>query len=513
MRPARLFAPPANRAILAVPPLADVPSLLNENESCFRRSSPALFAIPLGELRRQARIEVSRRVELPLDWPLIVTGHQPEMFHPGVWIKSAAASAVARRVGGASLNLSVDNDAPKRLAVRVPLRSHDGLSTREVSFDAAPTASVPYEELRVNDEAAFASFADRVMQTSGDLLPEAILPAFWQDVTAAAGGQPLLWPRLVAARIRWERRWGFGNLELPVSALCGGDAFACFAAHLLAELRRFGQVHNEALAGYRRANRIRSATHPVPALQQLGDWLEAPFWVWSAADAHRSRLFARRRGSDVELRRGDAPFAALPCDSADKTIAAWKALADAGFKIRPRALTTTLFARLFLADVFIHGIGGAVYDELTDEIMRRFYSMEPPRFVVVSATLRLPLPQPAPTPSLAELTRARRDQMWKPERFLDAAADPGFQALVAEKRRWIGEAPATRSARRERFRKLRELTEELRACVSADTRTTLQADLAAAEARAESHAVAANREFPFVLHSERELRGLLEGVI
>ncbi len=63
-----------------------------------------------------------------------------------------------------------------------------------------------------------------------------------------------------------------------------------------------------------------------------------------------------------------------------------------GFKVRTRALTTTLFARLFLADLFIHGIGGGKYDELTDAIVRRFYGFEPPRYLVLSATRWLPLP-------------------------------------------------------------------------------------------------------------------------
>ena len=29
--------------------------------------------------------------------PLIVTGHQPELFHPGVWIKNFAVDAIAVR--------------------------------------------------------------------------------------------------------------------------------------------------------------------------------------------------------------------------------------------------------------------------------------------------------------------------------------------------------------------------------------------------------------------------------
>jgi len=59
----------------------------------------------------------------------------------------------------------------------------------------------------------------------------------------------------------------------------------------------------------------------------------------------------------------------------------------------PRALTLTLFARLILGDFFIHGIGGGKYDEVTDQIIRDYFGIDPPAFQVVSGTLHLPFPK------------------------------------------------------------------------------------------------------------------------
>ncbi|MFM8397032.1 MAG: hypothetical protein ACKOAH_04320, partial [Pirellula sp.] len=53
---------------------------------------------------------------------------------------------------------------------------------------------------------------------------------------------------------------------------------------------------------------------------------------------------------------------------------------------------TTLFMRCFLADGFVHGIGGGIYDRLTDEIIRGFLGIEPPNYAIATATLHLPLP-------------------------------------------------------------------------------------------------------------------------
>ena len=70
-------------------------------------------------------------------------------------------------------------------------------------------------------------------------------------------------------------------------------------------------------------------------------------------------------------------------------MASWE---SQGVKIRGRALVTTLFARMFLADLFIHGIGGAKYDQLTDQMIGRFLGCDAPEFMILTATMRLPSP-------------------------------------------------------------------------------------------------------------------------
>ena len=67
-------------------------------------------------------------------------------------------------------------------------------------------------------------------------------------------------------------------------------------------------------------------------------------------------------------------------------------LAARSIRLRTRALTTTMFCRFLLGDLFIHGIGGAKYDELGDAIARRFFGIEPPGFLTLSMTLWLGLP-------------------------------------------------------------------------------------------------------------------------
>src|SRR5262249_59914982 len=125
-------------ALLAVPPLAEVgdqfrrtASLLGGWEYDFQgRSATHLRGLVHREIIAGAREflirhgvmapECQAKADSASTTPLVVTGHQPELFHPGVWVKNFATSALARAHGGLGLNLIVDNDLPKSSAIRVP---------------------------------------------------------------------------------------------------------------------------------------------------------------------------------------------------------------------------------------------------------------------------------------------------------------------------------------------------------------------------------------------------------
>ncbi|HQY89846.1 MAG TPA: hypothetical protein PK402_14425, partial [Tepidisphaeraceae bacterium] len=55
-----------------------------------------------------------------------------------------------------------------------------------------------------------------------------------------------------------------------------------------------------------------------------------------------------------------------------------------------RALMLTIFLRLLLADVFVHGIGGGRYDQVADRLIKNYFHIEPPGFAVTTATLFWP---------------------------------------------------------------------------------------------------------------------------
>ena len=377
--PRRFLAPSANRAVLAEPSFEAVPALIAANQQLLDRNDVRIGGMSLREFRSRARREVLDVVKGPPmvtgGPPLLIAGHQPELSHPGVWVKNFALNGLAKRIGGIALNLIVDNDTLKSSSLHLPVfQSRDPASVHResVKFDQLETQT--YEDRVVIDAEMFRTFPERVARLTANWGFDPLLSKVWQEGRNIGEA-------FTRMRRERERAWGCDNLELPVSRLSQTESFRRFAQRILDDLPRFRAAYNAAIWAYRQVNRIRSANHPAPELEPH----EAPFW-------------------DVSTRGRRRPATA-------STLA-----------LRPRALTLTLFARLALGDFFIHGIGGGKYDEVTDTIIRDYFSIDPPAYQVLSATLHLPLPGfDATDEDLTQAQRAVRDLHWNPQRHVELA--------------------------------------------------------------------------------------------
>jgi hypothetical protein len=160
-----------------------------------------------------------------------------------------------------------------------------------------------------------------------------------------------------------------------------------------------------------------------------------------------------------------------------------------------------------LADLFIHGIGGGKYDELTDEIVRAYFRSEPPAFLVLTGTLRLPLPRfPATADDLRRAERLARDLFWNPQRHLPRrSAAEAVQSIVGKRHNLESSEPDAQPARKERYTRLRECARQLRPFVGDEMREMLrQRDHRAQEVAA--NAILSRRDFAFCLYPEGTIR-------
>ncbi len=502
----RLRAPAENGGMLAVPPLAEAGELIASNQKVLQRISTANSDVR-REIAQQLIDDPVRHGAAQL---YVVGGHQPELFHPGVWLKNFAIQRLAVDCSATPINIVVDNDTLKSPSIRVPLgvgsSSPTDVRLTTLAFDIAG-GEVPFEERPIRDQATFESFGDRLAEATRDWPFEPMGVRFWPRVVAQAARTDNLGECLAAARRCVEREWGVINGEVPTSRLANTATFRSFAATVLTDLVAFHTAYNTCVAEFRRTHHIRSRNHPVPDLGRDGDWLETPFWGWRAGAERRGRLFARRTGRHIELRAAGEAWTEVASDGISDGL---QLLEAQEYKLRPRALTLTMYVRLFLADLFVHGIGGGKYDELTDAIIARYFHLSPPAYLVFTGTLRIPFDgYDSKVDDLHRLKRLARDLRWNPQRYLHPGQ--GRESLLNRHRELQTANPIQGDERRDRYLKLREVKERLTLPVSVQL-AEVEARIAIANAEVAANAVLRRRDYSFVLFPMDALRDWLTSV-
>lgn len=499
--------PRGNRQFACWPGLADLPSLVRENselKSRYRFDVLGQSALDFAASCRRDMAAAASAYESELGFsacdlskgPLIATGHQPELFHAGVWVKNFLTARLASSLGGSSFNIIVDNDVPKHVGLVAPAERDGQVRQVELEFaDRLPERAFEEYEPTLR---GLAGFTTKLLALSRGTPFEDNAGELARRLAEADGVGRSLADVTSSLRISVEREAGITTAEAPISRIAQTQAFGAFAISVLLRAEEMRQAYNDALADYRREHRIRSAANPIPDLGAVGDLIEAPFWVWQAQQP-RGRLYVRRSGGAIDLFNGNEQLASLSAGDFAEAGTAWGALAAEGIKIRPRALTTTIFMRLFVSDLFIHGIGGAKYDEVTDRIVRSFYGVEPPPHATASASLMLPWQTaPADKAEVPRLRRKLRDAEYNPQVLLAPESAERFSSLVEEKWRLVALPGDDRRSRREKWQAIRDVNARIAAGLGGLAAET-EEELAQLTRRLEADRVLFSREYAVYL--------------
>ena len=533
----RIQVPTQDGGTLVEPAWSSLPQVVADNRAAVQQADLEIQGVSLAELAAGARRDLLASAatytagyhHLPANFAsvsvqqlptLIFAGHQPQLFHPGVWYKNFAIAELSRLIGGIAVNLTIDGDLCRIVSARVPTGSYDRPQIASVAYDH-PTLPLPYEERAVCDEETFSSFAKRVLDQVGDLIPNPMVESFWPLVLARYQQEPNLGRALAQARHQMEGQFGNSNgalesLELPQSMVCQLPIFHQFVTHLLVSLPHFVNTYNQALQQYRKTYRLRNLAHPVPNLSENGRWLETPFWIWSKSDPHRRPLFARLGTGKIligDQAKEEHELSLGPNGDFTSAAEQLQQLSEDGIKIRTRAITTTLFARLFLADLFVHGIGGSKYDEVTDHILHGFYNIDPPQYATISATRHLPIEHPSVTPDhTRQLQQELREMTFHPERFLDLQHQEQdrmsmLAGILAEKSKWV-KTPKTPANAAQRHRAIVGANRDLKPFL-AEKRAALTDQYHRLAQQVQASSVLDSREYMFCLFPKCSLENFL----
>ena len=514
----RAEMPAGHGELVAHPPVDEWAALARRNAEEITGWRFTVAGEPIGALRERARRELlalasgeTGRLGLaappvpPDPGPVIVTGHQPEFCHAGVWVKDFLLQRTARESAGVGIDLVVDSDVFETLGVEAPRFTVDVTRTSHLLARGGPETCFACAPAPSADE--LERFCESVGAALSTLPAPAVARHFSRYCDAARAALPAsrsLAEFMVGARRRYEGDRS-DYLELPVTAAARSDAFRAFAVDIVLEARRFAEAYNAELAAYRSLNKVRSDAQPFPDLQTIDTDVELPFWL--LRQGRREAVFARPEGHAVEVRTAAGPVAALPADRAG----AREALAGSGVLLAPRAATLTLFARGLLADLFIHGIGGDRYDRVTEGLAERWWGVRLPRHAVASLTMLLPLGVPVDAGArLSEVEHRLHRLAHNPDdalgevEFETAAEERLARELAEEKRELVERISAPGADRKTLGMRIRVINEELARAVeplAAEYRAERE-QLVRQQAEAE---VLTDRTYPFCFWSPAEI--------
>lgn len=387
-------APSADGELLIWPAPGELLADTLANGNRLRSASQVLIQnVPLPEIRRRLREFIGHGDESA---PLLATGHQTELHHPGVWVKNALIDAAAARLGGKALHFAVDTDAPKHLALRWPAPDRTP-QIEPLTDDPARGSDAWSGRLRPPSPEHLARLGERFEQSAAGWDFKPLVPQFLTVLRRLSRESVNLSTALTGSMHELDLQLGLRHGAMLVSPVCASEAYLAFVHHILARAGEFAADYNAALDDYRRRNKIHTPGRPMPNLRCDSDSCEVPFWLDDLTTGSRSR-------ANVTCTKGQActlvftPHIPTPNSfTFDRAADGWKAAAallawlkQNNLRLSPRALTLTSLLRLLAADQFVHGIGGGQYDQVADTLIARHFGLTPPRFAVTTATLFFP---------------------------------------------------------------------------------------------------------------------------
>jgi hypothetical protein len=513
---ARAYMPSGHGELVTEPPLNEWADLARRNADAAEGWEFEVAGVPVGEVRAQARktlletgATATTRMGLtaspPGPGPVIVTGHQPDLYHAGIWIKDFLVQRIARETDGTGVDVVVDSDSFDWVGMTAPCldpgisrcRQYLAIGGRDTCYACTPVPSPEHLEDFCNSTSA-------VLESLPAPAIGRHFAAFCDALRAAAPHSRSLSELVTGARRRFEGD-ATGYLELPVTEAAQTEPFRRFAVDVLLDAERFALAYNAELAEYRALNRIRSQAQPFPDLEIAESRVEVPFWL--LGDNGRVAAYVRSVAAGVELHGENGSVALLPHD-ADAAVAA---LGTSGVALVPRAVMLTLFMRTFLADLFIHGIGGDRYDRITDALAERWWGVTLPPFAVASLTMYLPLGAVAVSDEdIAAIDRRLHRLAHNPDEVLgeiafDSMAEQRSAVALAEEKRSLVAAISEPGAdRKELGARIRAVNDQLATLVEPLVET-LTARRDALERQRRDAEVLTDRTYPFCLWSPAEV--------
>ena len=413
-------------------------------------------------------------VGLPLAQPIVMTGHQPTMHHPGILVKYIALAEQMRAKEAVGVELVIDHHVGLAGVVPIPKvvqGDHDvgdGLIRHHLpllSLDA--TVPLCWQSTQQPKPLDTADFLATENVTKGLGLMHELLGNHL-DATDAAGQLAMMTSKL---RAPWVK---------PVQVVRASSLLQTPIGRRLVELMY--EDPRSCVEAYNKA--VQACPDSKMRLLKVEEaQIELPLWKRDQA--------GKRAAVKVPITGESVPEL------------------DA---LLPRALLITAISRIGIADLFIHGRSGAVYDKVMEQWISQWLGIRPTGAVAISCTLTLPGLEVFKGKSNRGLDRliSLGHRLWHDPQRLDLQ-DQGLSKHKKNFLDMIQEAPWKSTQRRQKYIELHEFLANQRQIYATRLEVAERLSCDALASRLENDLPAA-RDWPFIFYPDEVLDSLVARV-
>ncbi len=413
---------------------------------------PRAFHAPTSEAQIQARAQLG----LPTDVPIIASGHQPIVFHPGIVSKLIALDHLAQESGAHAVWIVPDQDIVDPALIRLPIGSGKDLAVREVRLGGSEIGQTP-------------SALCEPIQIDPDLPTELESLANWisgyehEDTLARQFGSAII--GMLCEQL------GINEPTIIYASDLMSSVGESLLDSILADPKTAIQAYNTAAARFPNAG--------VRPLRIDDNRIELPFW----------RLNTDSRSGVYLVPANTASF--------DRS------------KLAPRGLAMTAIMRSLLSDLFIHGTGGYDYDQITTQWFNDWLNQSLAPIVGITADVYLDL-------NLSELP-STEDAIWTAHHAKHDPSLLGDESASQSKAQLVqaiqdSKARSDRAESAKLFAQLQKLLEQTR---REHVEELARFQQAAVDARSfeQIREIAGDRSWAFPLYCDQQLESLKASIV
>lgn len=357
----------------------------------------------------------------PNEAPIVMTGHQPVLFHSGLTFKYERTRAFAEDHSAIGVAVIIDTDQGDAGQFAYPIRNpaidKDSLAQDfpVLAIETLAESHNLYAQGKLKSAAEIREISQTVTKSLRDLNHEdSAIQAeqiFGRYMALSATKATALEANTL---LRWHFGIGSGLLELPLSAIASFPEILKLTTDVLKQPHRFASAYNSALQTYREEHHIRNSANPFPDLRIEQNRCELPYWVVNHNRGTRHALEVRMDGNVTELLANEKVVDTFAGNINEDSL---EPMLLQNLQIVPRGAMITAYLRLLFSDLFVHGTGGARYDRFTDEFIRSWWNTDSSPFTVATASRFLFAEQRAEIERLKQIETDMRDLRFNPQRF------------------------------------------------------------------------------------------------